>query len=111
MCAVTVGFHMFFNYRYTFPEKCLFMTLWLMGGLFVAINAFSNPIASLSSLSQMVSIGVSIFQAAVLLMVWVRFSNQRCSIGDALRTLGLGVVALPYTVAVGQLFYTSLSAG
>jgi len=86
----------------------LFVVLWLLGGLFVIINSFCNPIASLSSFSQMITVGVSIFQIVILITVWSQFSKGRYSMDDVLRMLGLGVVALPYVIQVGELFYTSL---
>jgi hypothetical protein len=97
-----------YRYHYTFAQKAMFMSLWLFGSVFVAINFFSNPLLSMSSSTPILSMTVTFVQVTLLLLLWWCFVKASYSMGGMLRWLGAGIIILPYVAQVGLLSYITL---
>lgn len=93
------------RYSYTVIQKITFVTLWVMAVLFVIINYFSNPLLSVDSATPLLSKGLAVTQAMMLVTLWGLFFRACCSMEGILRWLGIGVIVLPYIIQLGLLYY------
>ncbi|HRJ53371.1 MAG TPA: hypothetical protein PLE99_11435 [Candidatus Thiothrix moscowensis] len=99
---------MLYRYRYSVGQKAMFVSLWLLSGLFVTANFFANPIFSLDNSTQTLSMLMAVLQVSLLVVLWCQFAKASCSISGMLRWLGAGVLVLPYFAQVGFLSYITL---
>lgn len=98
---------MFYRYHYSLGQKAAFVALWLLSGLFVVVNYFSNPILAIDDSAQTLSMLVVVSQILLLVVLWCQFAKSSCSMKGMLRLLGAGVVVLPYMAQLGLLSYIS----
>lgn len=93
------------RYHYSFGQKAMFLSLWLVASLLVVINFYSNPLLSIHGEAPMLSMTLVSVQSVTLITLWCLFSKASCSMAGMLRWLGIGIIILPYIVQLGLLSY------
>ena len=94
-----------YRYHYSFGQRTAFVALWLLSGLFVTVNYFSNPILAIDDSAKTLSLLVILSHVLLLIVLWFQFAKASYSMKGMLRWLAAGVIVLPYVVQLGLLSY------